>query len=55
MIMKQKMGTTKNDLWDARAETSKDGPMPKGDIAAGTVTAMLIHGLERNPVETAIN
>jgi hypothetical protein len=29
---------TKNDVWDARIDTSKDGPMPKVDIAAGTVT-----------------
>ncbi len=29
---------TKNDVWDARVDTSKDGPMPKVDIAAGTVT-----------------
>ena len=29
---------TKNDVWDARVDTSKDGPMPTVDIAAGTVT-----------------
>jgi len=29
---------TKNDIWDARVDTSEDGPMPKVDIAAGTVT-----------------
>jgi len=29
---------TKNDVWDARVDTSKDGPLPRVDIAAGTVT-----------------
>ena len=29
---------TKNDIWDARVDTSADGPMPTVDIAAGTVT-----------------
>ncbi len=29
---------TKNDIWDARVDTSEDGPMPRVDIAAGTVT-----------------
>ena len=29
---------TKNDVWDARVDTSQDGPMPTVDIAAGTVT-----------------
>lgn len=32
------MRITKNDIWDARVDTSKDGPMPKVDIAAGTIT-----------------
>ena len=32
------MRVTKNDIWDARVDTSKDGPMPKVDVAAGTVT-----------------
>jgi len=29
---------TKNDIWDARVDTSEDGPLPTVDIAAGTVT-----------------
>ena len=29
---------TKNDVWDARVDTSGDGPMPTVDITAGTVT-----------------
>lgn len=29
---------TKNDIWDARVDTSKDGPLPKVDIATGKVT-----------------
>jgi hypothetical protein len=29
---------TKNDIWDARVDTSKDGPLPKVDIGAGKVT-----------------
>ena len=29
---------TKHDVWDARVDTSEDGPMPKVDITAGVVT-----------------
>lgn len=29
---------TKNDIWDARVNTEKDGPLPKVDIARGTVS-----------------
>ncbi|NQT88523.1 hypothetical protein HQ560_17285, partial [bacterium] len=29
---------TKNDIWDARVDTSKDGPLPKVDIRNNTVT-----------------
>jgi len=29
---------TKNDIWDARVDTSNDGPLPKVDITNGTVT-----------------
>ena len=29
---------TKNDIWDARVDTSKDGPMPKVSIRTRTVT-----------------
>jgi hypothetical protein len=29
---------TKNDVWDARVDTSADGPMPTVDIEAGTVS-----------------
>jgi len=32
------MRMTKNDVWDARVDTSEDGPMPTVDIEAGTVT-----------------
>ena len=32
------MRITKNDIWDARFDTSKDGPLPKVDIATGKIT-----------------
>ena len=32
------MRITKNDIWDARLDTSKDQPLPKVDIASGKVT-----------------
>ena len=32
------MRITKNDIWDARVDTSKDGPLPKVDIATGKIT-----------------
>ena len=32
------MRITKNDIWDARLDTSKDGPLPKVDIATGKIT-----------------
>lgn len=32
------MRVTKNDIWDARVDTSKDGPLPKVDIRNNTVT-----------------
>lgn len=32
------MRVTKNDVWDARVDTSKDGPLPKVDVRAGKVT-----------------
>ena len=32
------MRITKNDIWDARVDTSKDGPLPKVDLATGKVT-----------------
>lgn len=37
----------KNDIWDARVDTSQDGEMPKVDIAAGTVTGDIDH--DNNP------
>lgn len=33
------MRITKNDIWDARVDTSKDPPLPKVDVAAGKITA----------------
>lgn len=32
------MRVTKNDIWDARVDTSKDAPLPKVDIRKSTVT-----------------
>ncbi|MDP6544293.1 MAG: hypothetical protein QGH60_09900 [Phycisphaerae bacterium] len=32
------MRITKNDIWDARVDTSNDGPLPKVDIATGKIT-----------------
>jgi hypothetical protein len=32
------MRITKSDIWDARIDTSKDGPLPKVDIATGKIT-----------------
>ncbi len=32
------MRVTKNDVWDARVDTSKDGPLPKVDVHTGKVT-----------------
>jgi hypothetical protein len=32
------MRITKNDIWDARVDTSKDGPLPKVDVATRKVT-----------------
>ncbi len=32
------MRVTKNDIWDARVDTSKDGELPKVDIATGEIT-----------------
>ena len=32
------MRITKNDIWDARVDTSRDGPLPKVDIATAKVT-----------------
>ena len=32
------MRVTKNDIWDARLDTSKDGPLPKVDVVTGEVT-----------------
>ena len=32
------MRVTKNDIWDARLDTSQDGPLPKVDVVTGEVT-----------------
>ena len=32
------MRVTKNDIWDARVDTSEDGPLPRVDVATGKVT-----------------
>jgi len=32
------MRITKNDIWDARVDTSGDGPTPKADVATGKIT-----------------
>ncbi len=32
------MRVTKNDIWDARVNTSKDGPLPKVDVSTGKIT-----------------
>ncbi len=32
------MRITKNDIWDARVDTSSDGPLPKVDVATGKLT-----------------
>ena len=32
------MRITKNDIWDARVDTSSDGPLPRVDVATGKVT-----------------
>ncbi len=32
------MRVTKNDIWDARVDTSEDPPLPKVDVSAGTVS-----------------
>lgn len=32
------MRITKNDIWDARVDTSKDGELPKVDVATGKIT-----------------
>jgi len=32
------MRITKNDIWDARMDTSKDGALPRVDVATGKVT-----------------
>ena len=32
------MRITKNDIWDARLDTSKDGPLPKVDVTTGKIT-----------------
>jgi len=29
---------TKNDIWDARVDSSKDQPLPKADVRTGTIT-----------------
>ena len=36
------MRITKNDIWDARVDTSEDVDLPRVDIASGKVTALLI-------------
>ena len=35
------MRVTKNDIWDARVDTSEDGELPKVDIAGGKVAGLL--------------
>jgi len=32
------MRITKNDIWDARVDTSKDGPLPRIDLATGRIS-----------------
>jgi len=32
------MRVTKNDIWDARVDTSKDGDLPRVDVATGKIT-----------------
>ena len=38
------MRITKNDIWDARVNTSGDGPMPKVDIPSGEITGTVRAG-----------